>query len=110
EAVRIPEIERFPHEVVGSTESDAGRRQMADEAPEVRSVGQQDREVIETEQPAAWHRAGVRLFLQNKQRLRLSRRNERSTAARLRASVQSEDGRVVRQAAIEAGHLQARRA
>src|SRR5688572_5500151 len=56
EVVRILEVDRLAHEVVGHTGAHTEPRKMLDETTERRAVRKQDRKVVEPQPTTSWHR------------------------------------------------------
>ena len=55
--VRIGEVDRFTHEMIGHSRICANLGEMSDEASEECTIGEQNGEVIQAEQPALGHRS-----------------------------------------------------
>ena len=68
EAVRIRQVDRFADRVIRRSSVDPERAEVRDESSERRAIGQQDREVIETEESAARYRLHAWLFHELDQR------------------------------------------
>ena len=105
EPVRIGEIERLADEMIGGSRVGAHPVEMGDEPAERRAVGQQDREVIETEPASAGGGAGAGELVQLDER-RVVSRAEHDSGRRAREEPESQDRGVVRYRSVEVGDLE----
>src|SRR5687768_16260425 len=79
---------------------------MCDKPPKRRTVRQQNREVVESEQPAPWNGTGAGALLQLEDGVAISRRRERREPVESLPDYQAEDLLVVADRPVEVAHLE----
>ena len=107
--VRIAEVDRLAHQVVGHPGTLADLGQVPHEAAELRPVRQQDGEMVQAQPAAARHRRNPGALAQLDQRFPTLVRPERRLSIRADQYPEPEHVLVVRERPREVGHLQSDR-
>ena len=110
EAVRVGEVQRLAHGVIGTAGIDVAIGDVPDEPAKHAAIGHQDREVEEPEPPLPRRRRRAGEFVQLDERGRAAVRRQAGADAGCLHDVEAEDVGVVVERAREVAHLQPDRA